>query len=397
MNIILFDPSIQHTRFYPLTFSRPISQLRVGILTIAEKWSKIAGTKISYLTVPYLQKKYQARIETENLLINGTLLPDEQLFSQIKSLKNNQALFFEGHLLACRTNNQSMSFPVEKGEMKNIKKIQYQGQVDRIEKPSDIFVRNGQEITRDIHLIKPEGNYQTGDQFSMVYAEKNVFIGKNTSIKSSILDAESGPVFIDDEVTLQPGTIIGGPAAILKGSIVSMGAKIRPNTTLGPYCKIGGEVSNVVFQGYSNKSHDGFLGTSVIGEWCNFGAGTNNSNLKNNYSEIKVWDYAEDKMVSTGLQYYGLIMGDHSKCGINTMFNTGTVIGFSANIYDGGYMPKFIPSFAWGNRHNLTVYELDKAMITARRVMERRSVTMTQEDDDIFEYIFKITSKQRLP
>jgi NDP-sugar pyrophosphorylase family protein len=181
--------------------------------------------------------------------------------------------------------------------------------VNRIEKPSDIFVRNGQEITRDIHLIKPDGNHQTDDQFSLIYAEKNVFIGKKTSIKSSILDAESGPIFIDDEVTLQPGTIIGGPAAILKGSILSMGAKIRPNTTLGPYCKVGGEVSNTVFQGYSNKSHDGFLGTSVIGEWCNFGAGTNNSNLKNNYSEIKVWDYAEDKMVPTGLQYFGLIMG----------------------------------------------------------------------------------------
>lgn len=397
MNIILFDPSIQHIRFFPLTFSRPISKIRVGILTIAEKWEKKAGVKISYLTAPYLQKKYPARIEMENLLINGTLLPDDQLLSQIKSLKNNEALFSENLLLACRADKHSINFPIEKWDMKNFTGIQYQGQFDRIERPSDIFLKNGEEIIRDILLIKPAGNHQIGDKFSKIYSEKNVFIGKNSSIKASILDAESGPIFIDDEVTLQPGTVIGGPVAILRGSIVSMGAKIRPNTTLGPFCKVGGEVSNVVFQGFSNKSHDGFLGSSVIGEWCNFGAGTNNSNLKNNYSEIKVWDYAEDKMVPTGLQYFGLIMGDHSKCGINTMFNTGTVVGFSANIYDGGYMPKFIPSFAWGNRHGLTVYELDKAMITARRVMERRSITMTQEDDDIFEYIFNMTSKQRLP
>jgi UDP-N-acetylglucosamine diphosphorylase/glucosamine-1-phosphate N-acetyltransferase len=397
MNIILFDPSIQHTRLFPLTLSRPISKIRIGIFTIAEKWERVAKTKVSYFTAPYLQKKYPFQIEKDIVFINSTFIPDDNLYSQIKSLKINESLYLDKTLIACRTSDQTFNFPVEKWDLQDYKMIQYNGQPNRIQRLADIFLMNGDQIVRDISFLHRTNNHKLQDKYSMVYSEENVFIGKNTSIKASILDAESGPIFIDDEVTIQPGVVIGGPTAILKGSVVSMGAKIRPNTTIGPYCKVGGEVSNVVFQGYSNKSHDGFLGTSVIGEWCNLGAGTNNSNLKNNYSEIKVWDYAEDKMTSTGLQYFGLIMGDHSKCGINTMFNTGTVVGFSANIYDGGYMPKFISSFAWGNRHGLTTYELDKALITARRVMERRSVIMTQEDDDIFEYIFNMTSKQRLP
>ncbi len=397
MNIILFDPLIQHTRFFPLTLARPISKIRIGIFTIAEKWELIAEKKVSFLTSPYLQKKYPPHIIDDNVLINSAFIPNDHLYNRIVSLQMNEALFLDNSLLACRTQEQVFDHQIDEWNLQNFKRIQYDGHPDRVQRLADIFLMNGDQIIKDISLLQNLRNYKIQDPHTIVYSQENVFVGKNTSIKASILDAESGPIYVDDEVTIQPGTVISGPCAILKGSVVSMGAKIRPNTTLGPFCKVGGEVNNVIFQGYSNKSHDGFLGTSVIGEWCNIGAGTNNSNLKNNYGEIKVWDYAEEKMTLTGLQYFGLIMGDHSKCGINTMFNTGTVVGFSANIYDGGYMPKFIPSFAWGNRNGLTAYELDKAMITARKVMERRSVIMSQEDDDIFEYIFNLTSNQRLP
>jgi UDP-N-acetylglucosamine diphosphorylase/glucosamine-1-phosphate N-acetyltransferase len=265
----------------------------------------------------------------------------------------------------------------------------------KIQRLSDIFMRNGEQIEKDIALLKNLNRNNNPDVHTIIYSGENVYLGERVSLKAGILDADSGPIYIGNDVTILPGAIISGPCAILDGSVVSQGAKIRPNTTLGPFSKVGGEVSNVVFLGYSNKTHDGFLGSSVIGEWCNFGAGTNNSNLKNNYSDIKVWDYAEDRMVSTGLQYYGLIMGDHTRCGINTMFNTGTVAGFSANIYDGGYMPKFIPSFAWGNRNGFITYDLEKAIYTAKMVMERRSVMMTDEDSAIFKQIFNLTSRHR--
>ena len=196
-------------------------------------------------------------------------------------------------------------------------------------------------------------------------------------------------------MTLHPGTVVRGPAAILDDNVISIGSKIRANTTIGPSCKVGGEVNQVVFQGYSNKLHDGFLGSSVIGEWCNFGAGSNNSNLKNNYSGVKLWDYEAGKFSETGLQYCGLIMGDYSKCGINTMFNTGTVVGICANIYGNGYMPKFIPSFSWGNNEGFVDYQMDKAIETIRTVMDRRGKMFNKKDKLVLQHIFDFTAKYR--
>jgi UDP-N-acetylglucosamine diphosphorylase/glucosamine-1-phosphate N-acetyltransferase len=397
MNLILFDPPELFTRFFPLTMSRPISKIRVGILTIAEKWEHISGKKVSFLSAQYLQKKFPAMIEGDNLLVNGSIIPDHHLFDRIASLKMEETLWSNDIPLAFRTSDRNFDEFFQNWNPAEYRKIVYEAFPEKIQRLADIFLINGDQIIQDISLINGIKQYPVRDVHSVIYSGENVYIGEGTSIKAGILDADTGPIYIGDEVTIQPGAVICGPCAILQGSVVILGAKIRPNTTLGPFCKVGGEVSNVVFQGYTNKSHDGFLGSSVIGEWCNFGAGTNNSNLKNNYSDIKVWDYAEEKMTSSGLQYFGLIMGDHTKCGINTMFNTGTVAGFSANIYDGGYMPKFIPSFAWGNRNGFTAYELEKAVYTARMVMERRSVTMSHEDSEIFEYIFNLTSKHRLP
>ena len=397
MNLILYDPPEHHTRLFPLTMSRPISEIRVGVFTISDRWELISGIRPSYLTATFLQKKFPARIEKDNILVNGSIIPDRHLFDRIISLNMNEVLYLGELPLAIRISEVLNISDFDRLNSDRFKKVQYDGIPDRIERLADIFLLNGEQIVKDIQHIERNLGHEIQDNHTIIYSDENLYVGKNTSIKAAILDAESGPIYIEDQVTIQPGAVISGPCAILQGSVISIGAKIRPNTTIGPFCKIGGEVSNAVFQGYSNKSHDGFLGTSVVGEWCNFGAGSNNSNLKNNYGDIKIWDYAKEKMTSTGHQYFGLVMGDHSKCGINTMFNTGTVVGFSANIYDGGYMPKFIPSFAWGNRSDFSTYELEKAVTIARRVMERRSVTMSKEDAEIFKSIFNFTSKHRLP
>jgi UDP-N-acetylglucosamine diphosphorylase/glucosamine-1-phosphate N-acetyltransferase len=257
-----------------------------------------------------------------------------------------------------------------------------------------LYGSNPVEIISDISLIN-EVKGSISDPHTFCYNPDQIFIGKDTKIKACILDAESGPIYIGDRVILSPGSVIVGPAAILEDSATSIGSKIRSNTTIGPGCKVGGEISQVVFQGYSNKSHDGFLGSSVIGEWCNFGAGSNNSNLKNNYSDVKLWDYESGKFSETGLQYCGLIMGDYSKCGINTMFNTGTVVGICANIFGYGYMPKFIPSFSWGNNDGFVDYKMEKAVETIKTVMQRRDKTFDNKENEILQHIFEFTAKYR--
>jgi len=395
MNLILFDSINLHTKLFPLTMTRPISKIRVGIYTIAERWEKLVGKNVSFMTVDYLQNKFALNLAKENILINGAIIPDKNIYNYVQSLQNNEGLFWDEIPLAIRVSDKKILQLKKEWDLSFTKQIKYGKKVKKILQLSDIFQINEFQIKEDIEAFTIALNHNKLDKHTICYSKNNIHVGKNTTIRASFLDADEGPIFIDDEVIIQPGAIISGPCAILKGSVISLGAKIRPNTTIGPYCKIGGEVSQVVFQGYSNKSHDGFLGSSVIGEWCNFGAGTNNSNLKNNYSEIKIWDYTEEKLMASGLQYFGLVMGDHSKCGINTMFNTGTIVGFSANIYGGGYMPKFIPSYSWGSPESFTTYQIDKALSTAKIVMNRRSVGLRNDDEEIFKSIFHFTSKYR--
>ncbi len=399
MNIILFDLPEDHQRLLPLTYTRPVSGLLTGLFTHAEKWQLLSGHTVSYLTRAYLQKKFPLKTARENLLINGALSPEEAIYARISKLKMNDGLFLEGKPLALKLPEKRIDdFADELDAGRNfpgINKISYPGRTGYLSDLTYIFMYNGHHITEDFKLLNGEKSNPPEDKHTILYNTGHIYIGKNCSIRASVLDATKGPIYIGSSVTVQPGSVISGPAAILDNSVISAGAKIRPSTTIGPDCRIGGEVSHVVFQGSSNKSHDGFIGSSVIGKWCNLGAGTNNSNLKNNYTNVKLWDYATGKLRDTGLIYCGLMMGDHSKCGISTMFNTGTVVGVNANIFGPGYMPKFIPSFSWGGSDGFITYDFDKALKTANIVMERRSQRLTELDREMLGYIYKQSLKFR--
>jgi UDP-N-acetylglucosamine diphosphorylase/glucosamine-1-phosphate N-acetyltransferase len=390
MNVILFDdPSIRQD-LSPFTLTRPISEIRVGILTISEKWEKHLKTKASFQTVDYLQEKYPTENSSDNLLVNGAVCPDEKLIQAIGTLSEGQGLSKDGVLLAARSTNTSLE---------NIQQTAYPGEVTLIDQVWKIFQYNGAQIKSDFELLtKGRKSNDLNDPHTIVYGEigKDIFIEEGATIKAAILNAENGPIYLGKDTQVQEGSMIRGPFALCEGSHVNMGAKIRGDSTVGPHSKVGGEISNSVIFGFSNKGHDGFLGNSVIGEWCNLGADTNTSNLKNNYENVKIWNYKKGGFKDTGLQFCGLIMGDHSKCGINTMFNTGTVVGIGCNIFGDGFPRTFIPSFAWGGAAGFTTFQLNKMLDTAGKVYERRSKTLEASDKKILQHIFESTVTNRV-
>ncbi|MEZ4947270.1 MAG: GlmU family protein [Cyclobacteriaceae bacterium] len=390
MNVILFDdPSIRQD-LSPFTLTRPVSEIRVGILTVTEKWERHLKTKVSYQTIDYLQEKYPTKNSADNLLVNGAVCPDEKLIQAIGTLSEEQGLSKDGVLLAARNTNTSLE---------NIQQTEYPGEVTLIDQVWKIFQYNGTQIKSDFELLtKGRKSNDLNDAHTIVYGEvgKDIFIEEGAIIKAAILNAENGPIYLGKNTQVQEGSMIRGPFALCEGSHVNMGAKIRGDSTVGPYSKVGGEISNSVIFGFSNKGHDGFLGNSVIGEWCNLGADTNTSNLKNNYENIKIWNYKKGGFKDTGLQFCGLIMGDHSKCGINTMFNTGTVVGIGCNIFGDGFPRTFIPSFAWGGAAGFTTFQLNKMLDTAEKVYERRSKTLAASDKKILQHLFESTSANRV-
>lgn len=394
VNIILIDLPEDRVKFFPLSLTRPVSELRTGIFTIADKWRHAMRYPTYYLTIDYLTQKYPIKIAKNNYCINSRIMPDQKLISSLKGLSQNEGLFSKGSFIACKVEENIFKSHIRHYDFSPIKSIEYSEELRQISHITEIYNNNPYEIPEDFNSVG-KSTSKIKDPHTKCYNLDQIFIGEGTNIKSSILDADDGPIYIGNGVTLLPGTVVRGPAAILNDTVISIGSKIRANTTIGPFCKVGGEVNQVVFQGYSNKSHDGFLGSSVIGEWCNFGAGTNNSNLKNNYSGVKLWDYEAGKFSETGIQYCGLIMGDYSKCGISTMFNTGTVVGICANIYGNGYMPKFIPSFSWGGNEGFVDYQIDKAIETLKTVMDRRGKKFNKRDKLVLQHIFDFTAKYR--
>ncbi len=392
MPLILFDDPLRN-HLLPLTFTRPGPSLRVGILTIAEKWEKELEMDSSCLTAGYLQAKYPCHIHDDNLLVNGLLLPDRELVMRIRDLGQNQALVKEGVLLAVLTGrDEAEHFKADSWYKKG---SEYEGPVSLVDRPWKIFSLNGQEIEAD--FLRLTGNRESMELPASVRVDQRekVFVEPGFRGEHFSLNASLGPVYLGKDSEIMEGSVIRGPFALCEGAVMKMGTKIYGPTTIGPYCKVGGEINNSVLQANSNKSHEGFLGNSVLGEWCNLGADTNNSNLKNNYGEVKVWSYATRGHVGTGRQFCGLIMGDHSKCGINTMFNTGTVVGVSANIFGPGFPPTFIPSYSWGGNGGFTEYKLDKALETASLVMERRNLELTREERAILEHVFELTREFR--
>jgi len=393
MNYILFDNE-SWQNFLPLTFTRPISEIRLGILRISEKWNKFLNQEISYMTQDYLSKKYPMNKAGENTLINACVLPNPALIEAIHSLSEGQVLVHDGILIAALVSENKLdAFDISLPDY--AEKIIFEGELIRIEKSYDIFQLNDKALRDDFELLTKGRKSQTISKTVNVLGEENIFLEEGAKVEFATLNANEGPIYIGKDAEIMEGSLVRGPLAMCEHSALKLGAKVYGATTLGPYCKSGGELSNVVFLGYANKAHDGFLGNAVIGEWCNIGADTNNSNLKNNYSEVKLWNYKSNRFDKTGLQFCGTIMGDHSKCGINTMLNTGTVIGVSANVYGAGFPRNFIPSFSMGGNHGFQEYRLKAAFEVARLVMQRRGLDFDKVEEEIMNHVFEITAKYR--
>lgn len=389
MNYILFDDA-NRQQLYPFTLSRPVCEIRAGILTIKQKWEKHLGKPCTYQTVNYLEKKYPSLNNEHSqeacVYINGAVFPNADLIREINRLTPQTALVKDQKIIAVATTTFNAGFDPDKH---GYSAVECPIAIQSLEKPWEIFAQNGKNIQDDYTLLTKNRTSAAIDASNQVINPSNIFIEEGATVLCSILNASSGPIYIAKNAEVMEGSMIRGPFALGEHSALKMGAKIYGPTTIGPESKVGGEVNNAVIFGYSNKAHDGFLGNSVIGEWCNLGADTNNSNLKNNYGQVKIWDMANNNWQTTGLQFCGLLMGDHSKAGINTMFNTGTVTGFCANIFDGGFPPKFIPSYSWGGHKNASKFELEKAIEVASRVYERRGLQFEEGDQKIFDFLFK--------
>ena len=389
MNYILFDGNVRNA-LLPFTYTRPVADIRIGILTIREKWEHRLGLTTTTITEEYLEEKYPMVEMAKNILINSSYLPTKALVEQVKLLSENQAIFNNGEVVAffAKKTQEEVNFDT-------YEQFEFEDDVIKIDHTWDIFSKNGEAIDQDFQLLTQGRRSQPIPEGVRYLNKEHIFIEEGAEISFAILNAFTGPIYIGKGAKIMEGSIVRGPFAMCETSVLKIGAKMYGPTTLGPYCKVGGEVNNSVLFGFSSKGHEGFLGNSVLGEWCNLGADTNTSNLKNNYAEVKLWNYESDRFAKTGLQFCGMMMGDHSKCGINTMFNTGTVVGVSANIYGSGYPRNFIPSFSWGGPSGLTTYQLKKVFQVAEAVMKRRDKVLSVNDQNILTAVFEFTKKYR--
>lgn len=389
MNFILFDGEVRES-LLPFTFTRPVADIRIGILTIREKWDTYLKTKCSVKTEPYLAKKFPLLAGEKNILINASFLPDKDLTTEVVSLGPNEALKYGDVIIAYFSTD-----PEKEPNFDDYSVKTYGGEVFRLLKTWDIFSRNGEALQADFKLLTLGRKSQPVSDTNKLIHPESIFLEEGAKVEHSILNASNGPIYLGRNSEVMEGNMIRGGFALCDNAVVKMGAKVYGPTTVGPYGKICGEVNNSVIFGYSSKGHDGYLGNSVLGEWCNIGADSNNSNLKNNYAQVRLWNYASERFEQTGLQFCGLMMGDHSKTAINTMFNTGTVIGVNANIYVPGFPRNFIPSFSWGGASGFSTYLPKKAFETAKVMMARRHVEFTDEDVDILNHVFELTKKWR--
>jgi UDP-N-acetylglucosamine diphosphorylase/glucosamine-1-phosphate N-acetyltransferase len=389
MNYILFDGTVRDA-LLPFTFTRPVADIRIGILTIREKWEKYLGSTTTTLTEEYLSEKYPMVELEENVMINASFLPTDVLSEMVSNLQTNQAIFNNEEVIAFFTKDSQEEVDFDSYEI-----IEFSYDCLRLEHTWDIFSKNDAAIREDFVLIIENRKSQPIPKSVNVIAPENLFIEEGAKLEFVTLNASTGPIYIGKNAEIMEGSVIRGPFALCESGRVKLASKVYGATTVGPYSVIGGEINNSVLFGYSNKGHDGFLGNAVLGEWCNIGADSNNSNLKNNYEEVKLWSYETENFAKTGLQFCGLIMGDHSKCGINTMFNTGTVVGVSVNIFGSGFPRNFVPSFSWGGASGFTTYLTKKAFEVAKIVMARRNIEFTEQDAKILEHVFETTKKWR--
>ena len=389
MNYILSDGTSRENLF-PFTFTRPVGDIRVGILTIEEKWSKWLKSDVSFHTEAYLSKKFPCKLANENVIINASYLPNTDLVKAVQGLKAGEALVHKGELIAYASDGIKNS-----EALADFETIEFTDDILTIKHTWDIFSKNEEALESDFELLTAGRKSQHISETNTVIKPENIFLEEGSKVECSILNASTGPIYIGKNAEVMEGCIIRGAMALCDNAIMKMGAKIYGPSTFGPHCRVGGEVNNSVMFAYSNKGHEGFLGNSVLGEWCNLGADTNTSNLKNNYAQVRLWDYQTEGFAKTGLQFCGLMMGDHSKCGINTMFNTGTVIGVNANIFGSGYPRNFVPSYSWGGASGFTTYRTNKAFEAAKAMMARRQVDFDENEQAILEHVFELTKQWR--
>ena len=372
--IVNFFDSENIASLYPLTLTRPAADLRVGICTIAEKWKiRLSANQFGYITSEHLSKKF-TKIENADLLINGHLLPNDILLKAVSNLKSGQALY-QGNVLLASYGQES-------------EKIEFENPISLIQRPFEIFKLNHQEIISDFDILTKNRTSATLSNSNKHFGKYPIFLEDGAVAECATFNSNDGPIYLGKNTEVMEGSIVRGPLAMCEGSKLKLGTKVYGATTLGPFCNVGGEVNNIVLHGYSNKGHDGFLGNAVLGEWCNIGADTNCSNLKNTYEEVKVWNYASSRFERSGQQFCGLIMGDHSKCGINTMFNTGTVVGVACNLFGAGFPRQFIPDFSWGGASGFVPHQMPAVEKTAKLVMVRRNKDFNENEQSILHWIY---------
>ena len=374
----------------PFTFTRPVADIRIGILTIREKWEKHLGNTITTITEDYLSERFPMVEMDENVLINASFLPNTELVDLVTNLNEKEAVFLGEEVIAFYTKETQ-----EEVDFSTYTHIEFEGPVLRIENTWDIFSKNGEAMQADFDLLTKGRKSAPISKTNSLVNPENIFMEEGASVEYSILNASEGPIYLGKNSEVWEGNLIRGGFALCEKAVVKMGARIYGPTTVGPYSKVCGEISNSVLIGYSSKGHEGYLGNSVLGEWCNIGADSNNSNLKNNYAKVRLWNYDTEKFEQTGLQFCGLMMGDHSKTAINTMFNTGTVIGVNCNIYVPGFPRNFVPSFSWGGASGFTTYQPQKAYEAAKVMMARRGVEFNEMDAKILDHVFEETRRWR--
>jgi UDP-N-acetylglucosamine diphosphorylase/glucosamine-1-phosphate N-acetyltransferase len=397
VNIVLFDTVENRTQLLPLSYTRSVADMRIGILTIKEKWERYFGQSVGVLTEDYLQPKYGALShDAETLFIASNVFPTIQLVAEIQLLTTEHGLSFSDKFIAFKTTIKVPHIASFKSIIPNLKFTSSIVAAQFLESPSAIFKYNGQEIENDFKLLTAgRVSKSLSPTNTLIGTADKLFIEEDAVVEASILNTNTGYIYIGHQAEIMENCAVRGPLALCEHAGLKMSAKIYGASTIGPHCKVGGEVNNAVFFAYSNKGHDGFIGNSVIGEWCNLGADTNNSNLKNNYANVDVWSYATEKYEDTGMQFHGLIMGDHAKSGINTMFNTGSVVGVSANVFGSDFPPKFIPSFSWGGAQWLRTFTFEKSLEVAERMMERRGIKLSESDIAILKEVFERDKKYR--
>lgn len=389
MNYILFDGTVRRA-LLPFTFTRPVADIRIGILTIREKWEKYMGQTITTLTEDYLSEKFPLVEMEENIMINASFLPDSPLVKLISGLKGKEAIFYKDEVIAYYSQDARKEM-----DFSTYSRIEYEGPIFRIANTWDIFSKNAEALQADFDLITKGRKSAPISKTNDLICPENIFLEEGARVEFSMLNASEGPIYLGKDSEVWEGNLIRGGFALCERAVVKMGTMIYGATTVGPYSKVSGELSNTVIFGYSSKGHEGYLGNAVLGEWCNIGASSNNSNLKNNYAKVRLWNYATESFEQTGLQFCGLMMGDHSKTAINTMFNTGTVIGVNCNIYVPGFPRNFIPSFSWGGASGFTPYLPEKAFEAAKVMMERRGVQFNDMDAKILTHVYGVTKRWR--